>query len=94
MRNPVAVGTHKKNHQQNNKNERIDRCNEVDIVHDNFLLFPPPLILQQKGEFIYLEMKFRIAATGLRYGLESWDFFIFRDAKINLPTFAILLSCL
>lgn len=34
------------------------------IFHDNFLLIPPPLILQQKGELIYRRLKFRIAATG------------------------------
>ncbi|OAM65481.1 hypothetical protein A8L48_20915 [Rhizobium rhizogenes] len=91
--NPAAVGPGKKNHQQDNEYDRIDRRNEVYIVHDNFLLFPPGPILQQKGEFIYLRVKFRIAATDGLCRLELFVFLIFRDAKINLPTFAILLRC-
>ncbi|KJF74373.1 hypothetical protein RP75_04400 [Agrobacterium arsenijevicii] len=92
--NPAAVGACEKNHQQDDEYDRIDRRNEAYIVHDNFLLFPSHLILQQKGRFIYLRVKFRIAATAHRCGLELFVFLLCRNAKINLPTFAILLCCL
>jgi hypothetical protein len=92
--NPAAVGACKKNNQQDDEYDRIDRRNEAYIVHDNFLLFPSHLILQQKGRFIYLRVKFRIAATTRRCGLELFVFLLCRNAKINLPTFAILLRCL
>jgi hypothetical protein len=92
--NPAAVGACKKNNQQDDEYDRIDRRNEAYIVHDNFLLFPPHHILPQKGRFIYLRMKFRTAATIRRCGLDLFVFPVCRNAKIFLPTFAILLRCL
>jgi hypothetical protein len=53
VRNPAAVSAGKKNHQQDDEYDRVDRRNEAYIVHDNFLLLcPTPHSIVKTG--IYL----------------------------------------
>ena len=52
VRNPAAVSAGKKNHQQDDEYDRVDRRNEAYIVHDNFLLCPTPYSIVKTG--IYL----------------------------------------